>query len=105
MADPTNFGGSTANNLASSFSIVVWTDVVCVRQLSETLQMLVTGSSVIDGMNTPCKFVHHFSSLKTMDLDFVGLKLILAQENSFTGPWRIHQHPGTDVLETIKSFI
>lgn len=75
--------------------MVVWTGV-SLRLLSKTLQRLVTGFSVIDCINTPSteklNLYTTFPLFKIMDLDFVGLKLILD----------IHLLP-TDVVVTVKS--
>lgn len=45
---PGNPDLSTADNQASSFLMVAWTDAVSLRIQSKTLQRLITGFSVID---------------------------------------------------------
>lgn len=42
---------------------------------------------------------------KSQDLDFEGLKHILAQLIRQSIPWRSYLHPGTDVLVTVRSAI
>lgn len=48
---PSNTDLSTADNQASSFLMVTWTDAVSLRIQSKTLQRLMTGFSVIDGID------------------------------------------------------
>lgn len=82
-------------------------DAASLRLQSKVLPKLVTDFSVIYGIAAPSIRKRNLSTtfprLRTMDLDFVGLKLILAQRISFSRPCRIHQHPGTDVVVTVKS--
>lgn len=44
-----------------------------------------------------------FSFLKTNELEFAGLILILVHEMSLLTPWRSHLHPGTDVVVILRS--
>lgn len=44
-----------------------------------------------------------FPFFSTMALDLAGLKLILAQEMSFSRPWRIHLPPGTIYVVIVRS--
>lgn len=89
--------------------MVALMDAVSLRLQSKVLPKLVTGFSAIDGIAVPSTRKRNLSTtfprFRTMDLDFVGLKLILAQRISFSRPCRIHLHPGTDVVVTLKSSI
>lgn len=71
------------------------------------LPRLLTGFSVMGGMVAPASEKQHLSTtfplLSMKDLDFSGLKHILAQVMSFSRPWGIHLLLGMDVVVTIRS--
>lgn len=79
---------------------------VSFKLVSKSFSKLLTGCSVIEGMTIPEMEKQNlsvtFPFFSTMDLDFEGLKLILAQMMSFSSPCRIHLHPGTDVVVMVK---
>lgn len=70
---------------------------------------LLTGFSVTDGIAVPSTKKRNLSAsfpfFRTIALDLVGLKLILAQEMRFSRPWSIHLAPGADVVVTVRSSI
>lgn len=76
------------------------------RLESNTFPRLLTSYSVMVGMVTPARVKQNLSTtcpfLSTKDLDFLGLKLILAHVMSFSRPWRIHLVPGTEDVMMVR---
>lgn len=80
-------------------------DGSCVLQ-SKSFPKLLTGCSDNVGMivsEIVKRNLTTFPFFSTKDLDFDGLKLILAHEMSFSSPCKIHLLPGTDDVVTVRS--
>lgn len=76
------------------------------RVESKSFPKLLASCSVMVGMTVPEKEKRNlsitFPLFSTMDHDLEGLKLILAQAMSLSSPCRIHLHPGTGVVVTVR---
>ena len=84
-------------------------EAVSFKESLKTLPRLFTGFSIRDGMVSPAienlNLSSTFPFFKINDLDLEGLKLILAHAICFSKPRKIHLHPVTDDVVTVRSSI
>jgi len=73
----------------------------------KTFPRLFTGCSATDEIwsspNQKRNWSVIFPFFRTIDQDFVGLKLMCAHVMSLSNPWRIHLAPGTAVVLAVRS--
>ena len=81
-------------------------DIVSLRLLSKIFPRLFTDYSAMVGIGvSEIEKQNLFTTLpfsKTKNFDFSVLKDILAHPISFSSPFRMHLHPGTDSMATVQ---